>query len=231
MHNFNNIENNKYIKIIEYKEYHLTKENISYKVLVGKNESNIIISCNNYDINLKHNDFQNLAKCELKTNDNVYEYIINIFEKNNVYIKDIIANKMMKLFLKENEIEICLVYNDQNKDLIINEINNENEILKKNINDLNNKIKLLEKENKQLKLNNNKSLTLNMNLKATNEINFNILKENNMCECNSPVYIQFMEDLATDSYAHYALDNTFSVFKSINNILNLIYATKLNSII
>jgi hypothetical protein len=70
-----------------------------------------------------------------------------------------------------------------------------------------------------------------MNLKATNEINFDIIKDNNSCECNSPVYIQFMEDLTTDSYAHYALDNTFSVFKSINNVLNLIYATKLNSII
>ena len=231
MNNFNNIENNKYIKIIDYKEYHLTKENISYLVIVGKNENNIIISCNNYDINLKYDDFKLLTKYELKTIDNAYKYIINIFEKNNIFIKEIIEDKMIKLFLKENEIEMCLVYNKQNKDLIINEINNENGILKKNINDLNNKIKLLEKENKQLKLNNNKSLTLNKNLKSSKEINFNVIKGNNSCECNSPVYIQFMEDLTTDSYPHYALDNTFSVFKSINKFLNLIYATKLNSII
>jgi len=221
-------ENNKYIKILEYKEYHLTRENISYKILIGKNENNIIISCNNYHINLKNNDFQILAKCESKTIDNAYEYIINMFENNNVFIKEIITNKMIKLFLKENETEIILVYNEVNKALIINEISKENEILKKNINDLNNKIKLLEKENNQLKLNSNKSLSLNKNLKTTNEINFNIIKDN---ECNSPVYIQFMEDLTTDSYSHYALDNTFLVFKSINNILNLIYATKLNSII
>ena len=229
----NNFNNNKYVKITEYKEYHFSKENISYKILVGKNENSILISCDNYDINLSYNDFQILTKCKLKTIDNAYEYIINTFEKNNVFIKEIIANKMIKLFLKENINEIILIYNEQNKDLIINEINNENEILKKNINDLKNKIKLLEKENNQLKLNNDKSLTLTLNksLKRSNEINFNVTKDNNRCECNSPVYIQFMEDLTTDSYAHYALDNTFSVFKSINNILNLIYATKLNSII
>jgi len=119
MNNFNNIENNKYIKIIDYKEYHLTKENISYLVIVGKNENNIIISCNNYDINLKYDDFKLLTKYELKTIDNAYKYIINIFEKNNIFIKEIIEDKMIKLFLKENEIEMCLVYNKQNKDLIL----------------------------------------------------------------------------------------------------------------
>ena len=43
--------------------------------------------------------------------------------------------------------------------------------------------------------------------------------------------ITFLKDIVNDSYAHYWLDNVFTVFKSVNNILLLIYATFDKSII
>lgn len=43
--------------------------------------------------------------------------------------------------------------------------------------------------------------------------------------------IKYLSDLTKDSYAHYWLDNVFTVFKSVDNILILIYSTKQLSII
>ena len=40
-----------------------------------------------------------------------------------------------------------------------------------------------------------------------------------------------MKDIVNDSYAHYWLDNVFTVFKSVNNIILLIYSTFDKSII
>ena len=47
----------------------------------------------------------------------------------------------------------------------------------------------------------------------------------------SPLKIQYLKDIAKDSYSYFYLDNTFTVFKSKDNILNLIYSTKEKSII
>ena len=47
----------------------------------------------------------------------------------------------------------------------------------------------------------------------------------------NPENIKFLNCLANDSYAYIGLDNTFIVFNSINNIMNLIYTNESKSII
>ena len=47
----------------------------------------------------------------------------------------------------------------------------------------------------------------------------------------NPKNIKFLNYITTDSYSNYWVDNTFIIFKSINNILFLIYSNKNKSII
>lgn len=56
----------------------------------------------------------------------------------------------------------------------------------------------------------------------------NDLDEDNFSNQNQ---IKFLKDIANDSNTRYFLDNAFSVFKSIDNILYLIYTNKNKSII
>ena len=46
-----------------------------------------------------------------------------------------------------------------------------------------------------------------------------------------PKNISFLNNLTIDSYAEIYCDYKFTIFRSINNILSLVYATKKNSII
>ena len=50
-------------------------------------------------------------------------------------------------------------------------------------------------------------------------------------EINNPKDIQLLSNIIDDSYAYTDLDNTFTVFKAMNNILYLIYSNKNKSII
>ena len=124
---------------------------------------------------------------------------------------------------EEKYFELILVYKSKNKDIIINKLNSEYNELKKHIYNLENEINLMKEEKKKSKIFNN--------INIYNNINFNIISDIQKNDNDSPIYIQFLENIITDSYSHYALDNTFIVFKSINNILNLIYANRKNSIL
>ena len=56
----------------------------------------------------------------------------------------------------------------------------------------------------------------------------------NDCEIENyenPIDIQFLNNIVNDSDTKYILENTFSVFKSIDNLLYLIYTNKNKSII
>ena len=142
-------ENELYEKINEYEEYYLIKENNAFKFIVGKTDKYIIIRCKNYEIKLNNNDLTILTKSLLNTINDAYEYIINIFDDKKVVIKDIINNKTISILLriyilnKEKDIEFILTYNKSNKDLIINELNNNYNNLKNNINNLKEEINKL----------------------------------------------------------------------------------------
>ena len=94
-----------------------------------------------------------LTKSILKNIDQTYELIINAFERNKIIIKDIIINKTIILFFKiylfnqERDIELILLYNNENKAIMNNKSNNSNYIkLKDKINNLKEEIKNLKKE-------------------------------------------------------------------------------------
>ena len=65
------------------------------------------------------------------------------------------------------------------------------------------------------------------------ELNFyNCVNQNKKNEIqDNPKDMQFLNILSKDSYSYYDIDNSFCVFKSINNIFYLIYANEYNSII
>ena len=190
--------------INEYEEYFLLKENNAFKIIVEKiNDNNISIKCKRYAAQINLQEFSILTKTSFNNIDEVYEYIINIFENNNVNIKEININQEMKLLLttftgkREKKIQLALAYNKGNKNLIINELQN----FTKEVNNIKNEMILLEKE-------------------------INNLKNNSKCKS-----INYLNNIENDSYAYTTLDNTFSVFKSIDNILYLIYSNKKKSII
>ena len=82
------------------------------------------------------------------------------------------------------------------------------------------------------KINVNQFLKKRKNLKKVNK-NKNSkknLKENKNNDSN-PENFEHIDTLAIDSYCNYYLDNTISIFKSINNILYLIYSDEVKSII
>ena len=189
---------------IEYEEYYLNKSNIIYKIIVGKNKNNIFIKNKKYLLDFNNKELSLLINTTFNTMDIAYEYIINLFEENNVFIEKIIKNKEMKLKLKidkERDRELILTYNNENKNnLIINEIIQ-----------LKNEINLLKDENKTLK----------------NELNKLKKSEDN----NNPKDLKLVSSVINDSYDHYGLNNAFIVFKTISEIFYIIYSTKNKSFI
>ena len=242
-----------YDNLIEFEEYYLIKDNNAYKIIVEKRRDEIIFKCKNYETKLYNNDLSVIIKSKFNSIDEAYDYIINIFDENKAKIKYILIKKEIKLILqlciynKEKNIEIILLYKKNTND-IINEINKSFSKIFNNIINLRKEIKSLTKESQELKLKNNK---LHENEKASLIINNSQKKlvENKTIENNknkntipkdtkesieiksNPKDIQYYEDITEDSYSYYYLDNTFSIFNSINNISYLIYSTKKKSII
>ena len=183
--------------LIDYKDYYYLNSYIIYKIIIGKIENEIIIRCKNYMITFNSNDLNILVGINFDNIENAYNYIVNAFELNNYMINKILPNKEMHLILKlfnNKELEIILLYNHNNPDFIINEINK------------------LKTENKKLKT------------------DISILKGYHDNGSN-PKEIKLLSNIGSDSFADADLDNTFTVFKSVNDLLYLIYSTKNNSIV
>ena len=218
-----------YAKILKYNKYYLIKKNNAYKIIIGKAENEIFIKCQNYEIKMNNIDLSILSKSKINTIDEAYQYIINIFEENNVTIEEILVNKSIKLLGKINNrkkpIEILLKYNEYNNDVTDNymKINNEIKILKDEIKILKEGVGVLKKEMEILKDNNLKKDKID-----DNSIKYIDNKDNNI---KNPKNIEYLYDIVKDSYSYSYLVNTFSIFNSINDILYLVYSNKNNSII
>ena len=167
--------------------------------------------------------------------------------KNN--LKEIIfKNEKQKNYKKEKKEEILkineIIENNENK---MNKIKEENE---NNIKKYKKKIMLIEgKYDKKLKKykevidNINKELNKlnpkissklkNIIVNFKNEITNNTSKVDKSFQKNNtnPKNIQFLSNLTKNSFVGYAQDNTFTVFKSINDILYLIYTNENRDII
>ena len=69
-----------------FQEYYLIKENSIFKMKIGKKKTEIFIKCKNYSISFNKEELSLLIKMSFNSINEVYEFIINIFEKNKVII-------------------------------------------------------------------------------------------------------------------------------------------------
>ena len=223
----NNINNNNLlINLEQYEEYYIIKENRVFKIIIKKRKNGIIIKYKNYETKLNINNLFNLANIQFDTIDEAYQFIINLFEENKVLIKNILINKSLKLLFNLNSnknIEILLLYKKENINLIKDEMYEYNK-LKDDLCNINDEVKLLRREINKLKNNYNNSFYNN------NQI-LNDYSNNNIEERIIPEKIKINNYLTIPSFAKYRLDNTFIVFKSIDEILYLIYSNERKYII
>ena len=233
---FNNKNNLGFIKNIKFK---ICKDNLSYFLNVSNEAQLIIFRIMNYELRLNKQEFSNLIHIDFKSIDDAYQFIINTFSQNNMNIKEILINKIIKININLKEkgnIDLILIYNNINKDYIINEICNvyENKYisLKEEIEKLNAELIKIKNEKSQLGLNqinyiNNIDIEksdkdkdkdkneklINQSIKTTDFNNFKLKYE-----------------LSKNSYCQ-VINNTFTIFNSINNILYIIYSTHDKSIV
>ena len=198
--------------ILDCQEYYLIKDKRIYKIIIGQNNIYIFIKCNKYMILFNKEELSFLTKIKFENIDKAYEFLINIFEENKVYINNIIMNKSIQLiFIHNKEMEIILNYDKTNFNLFINELNvlkinnNNNKELTlshikesynkvmEQINKINNEINDIKKNYKNYeieisKLKNNNIYNLN-NQKKHNEINNNkdILEKKNIYKNNDNI--------------------------------------------
>ena len=121
--------------ILKEKEFYLTKDNNSYKVILIQTDNEIIIKMETYEVKLNLIELQKLIINKIKTINNFFDFFQDLFEKNEIFIKDFEVNKILKLALqlrldcinsKEKEIELILIHKEENKDYIINYLNRKN---------------------------------------------------------------------------------------------------------
>jgi regulator of replication initiation timing len=187
--------------INNYQDFYLMQNGIIYKILIEQNKNEIKIKSNNNYIKIaKLNELSTLFKNDFHSLNNAFDYIIKIFEENKVSIKNIIIKKQIILTFKINnkqEIDIILIFNKQSKS---------KGFILDELNKLNNEIQYLKNENNNLRRELNKLKKYNDNEK--------------------PKEIKLVSEISKNSYSDYGLDNTFTIFKSINDLLYLVYSTK-----
>ena len=130
-------------KIIFFNLKILIYENITYKIVIGKNTNVIFIKNENYIFTFNENDLSILTNSKFNSIDDGYDFINILFEENRVIFKSIRINKETKLLikteLKSDIIKLTLKYDkdtnkiiENNNDYIISELSQ----LKNQINDL-----------------------------------------------------------------------------------------------
>ena len=199
--------------IIKYDEFYLQKEDTIYKIIIGKFEQNILLKCKKYELLLNHNDFFQLAHIKLDSLEDFCKLLIDSFDQNKIKIEDIGSESMkLKIKIKNNnniiEKELTLSHKPDYKDLFINEINNNYYYFEEKLKNCRNEI-----------------------IQLKNEID--TIKRNKNNHSSNPKNIQFLYDFPQNSFSNpdYSLDNTFTVFKDINNLLCLVCSNQYKSII
>ena len=222
--------------ILDCQEYYLLKDNSIYKLAVAKNNTEVFIKNKNYFFSFNQNDLSILVRAQLNSIDEAYNFIINLFDLNQVNILSISVHKEMKLLLKiseEKEIKLTLKYSTMNNiniginDFIMNELkelNNEIKILKKENAELKNEIKNLKRYH-QISQSKNNSYNSNINLSIKSNNNNTIINK------SPPLNIKFISDIVNNSFGYTDLDYSFIIFKSLSNIHYLVYATLSKSMI
>ena len=180
-----------------------------YNIIIEKTNNNIIIRNNYYELKLNIQALSMLTNTIFNSIDQAYEFIINIFNQNKYYIKEILSNKIIltigifDIMGNQKEIDLELIENFEDKNYLIKELFNNYIKLENNINYINNDNKLLKEENNNLK---NEIYNLKQNYNNDiNELKMQIMNYNNMIN-------QIQQQL-----------NQFNnIYQEINNIKNQI---------
>ena len=197
----------KFKKIVAIDEYSLLQDGIIYKIVIKEYENYINIKYNKYELNINLNDFNSLTNSHYISLDDCFKYLSSKCENNDISIKSILNNRHLLLTILnqkiKRDIELKLLYKEEADNSSLTElVNNYNSILY---------------GYQKLK----EEIT---HMKKNNSICVNELFKN-------PKNIQFSNDLVKNSFAGYSYEDSFIVFKSYDNILQLVYATKEKSII
>ena len=162
-------------EILMRKEYFAQYYSEVYNITIDKTNSNIIIRNNCYEIKLDKQTLSLLTKVIFNTIDDMFTFLLNIFNQNKYYIKQILNNKMILVIGvynmiegREKEIELKLKENFEDKNYLIKELFNRYTKMEKNIKEVNYNNQILKQEN-------NKLIQENMNLK----IDLENVKNNN----------------------------------------------------
>ena len=198
---------NQLSKIISIEDYPIQQDGIIYKLVIKEYENIINIKYNKYELDLNLNDFNSITKNSYRTIKDIFNYLSLLFQNHNVAIKSILESNYFVISYYDQEankdIDLKLIYNEKNSSSAFSElINNYNSILSG--------YQSLKDEIDQIKKNNS----------IKNELAY-----------NTPKNMQFSSDIVKDSFAGYSYEDSFIVFKSVDNILQLVYATKEKSII
>ena len=198
---------NQLSKIISIEDYPIQQDGIIYKLVIKEYENIINIKYNKYELDLNLNDFNSITKNSYRTIKDIFIYLSLLFQNHNVAIKSILESNYFVISYYDQEankdIDLKLIYNEKNSSSAFSElINNYNSILSG--------YQSLKDEIDQIKKNNS----------IKNELAY-----------NTPKNMHFSSDIVKDSFAGYSYEDSFIVFKSVDNILQLVYATKEKSII
>ena len=169
----------------------------------------------NYSYDNSENDF------EILNNNPNFLIVKNNSKNREVYLKSVIddykilnenAKKIKKIYLKSKRSEKYPLLRPREE--TTNYKQNKNNIKK---------IKII-RSSPNTK---NKEMIKKLQIKKIKIRKINIKKEKEI----SPLNIQYSNDITKDSFSYFYLDNTFTVFLSVDKILYLIYATKNRSIV
>ena len=217
----------------DFREFKIYNNNIPYNIKVIIVNDRILFKISNYELKLNKEEISSLININFNSLNDAFQFIIKCFIQGKINIKDISKNKIIKLNInlvdkdkdKNNIKELNLIHNNINKDFIFNELcneyNNKCNSLEKEINELKEKLNLINYEMDEMKLKtiNNENNDDETNKKDELKSNYNF---NNL---------NLKYELTNNSYCSNNINNTFVVFKSVNNIIYLVYATYNKSII
>ena len=189
--------------ILDYNEYFILSENIIYKIIIIKYKDTIVIETKNYTIKFNLNIINNIIKIQFNDINEAYDFLMNKFDENKVDIKNENNSKCIKLFV--------IVENEKKIEIELSYITKKENTFVSRINNMQKEINILKEENTKL----------------YDEIN----KLKQYHDDSYPRDIEFSIDLSRNPNAYINLDNTFTVYKSINNILYLIHSDVEQSII
>ena len=113
--------------MFENHEYFIFHNNCVIKFSVCKVNQEIIIKSDYYEVRLDLPNAINLLETQFDTIENVYYYILNLFQMNSIMIKEILIYKSITLsFIQTGKMrELILYYNGQSKSITHYELNAE----------------------------------------------------------------------------------------------------------